>query len=74
MVREHGDWSSQEAIDWLAAYVSQHAPGTRRVDNAARVYSSMWSQHRDLYRFDPAVVDKARSIGHELDMMLLSGL
>ncbi|XHC25196.1 MAG: hypothetical protein ACFHWZ_06395 [Phycisphaerales bacterium] len=74
MVREHGDWSSQKAIDWLAAFVIEQEPGTRSVDNAARVYWSMWFQHRDLFSFDAIAVEKARSIGHELDLMSLAAM
>lgn len=74
MVREHRDWSSQKAIDWLACYVTEHQPGSRQVDNAARVYWGMWSQHRDRFRFDPAAVEVARRIGLELDLMSLAKL
>lgn len=74
MVREHESWSSQEAIDWLASYITEHPAGTWRVDNAACVYSNMAIRYADRFHFDPVALEHAHCIARTMSMMTTAAL
>lgn len=73
MRREMDDWASQEAIDWIAAYITENEPGTVTVDNAGLLYLYLSSKNSYLlspkyegqFRFDPKARERAWEINLE---------
>lgn len=74
MIREHECWSSQEAIDWLASYITENPSGIWRVDNAARVYSKFAFRYPDLYRYDQAALKLAHDTARTMSTISTAAL
>lgn len=74
MMREIDEWASQDAFDWIAAYITENEPGTRTVDYAARVYMYSAARHADRFRFDPVALDRAHAINVQIRSLGLAAL
>lgn len=72
MRREMDEWASQEAIDWIAAYITENEPGTVTVDYAGRLYWYLSREHPDKFRYDPAALEHAYEIIVETRPMRIS--
>lgn len=74
MMREFDEWASQDALDWLAGYITQHEPGTQMVDYAAFVYMFSAARHAERYRFDPVALERAHEINLQTRSLGLAAL
>lgn len=74
MMREFDEWASQDALDWIASYITGHDPGTPTVDYAARVYIFSAARHADRFSFDSAALERAHEINVQIRSLGLAAL
>lgn len=82
MRREMDDWASQNAIDWIAAYIMENEPGTMTVDYAGLQYwhlssENSWAlpeKYAGQFRFDPKARERAMAINLETRSLSWSAL
>ena len=74
MMREFDEWASQDALDWIASYITGHDPGTPTVDYAARVYIFSAARQADRFSFDSAALERAHEINVQIRSLGLAAL